>query len=157
MERKGGSSASDVFISCQASLFSKMFKYEKQVYVRHKETLVSFLSSFFIKLFVISLCSGELAACTVHSEKQMLMFLRYRGRALVHRSNKTQLARGSGEHEDLRTSETETMPFGSSATLSRGAVKLESGGFGGLRSAIKRVNSLINCLVNFFASQFPQQ
>lgn len=156
MEREGGSSASDVFISCQASLFSKMFKYEKQGYLRHKETLVSFLS-FFIKLFVISLCSGELAACTVHSEKQMLMFLRYRGRALAHRSNKTQLARVSGEHEDLRTSETETMPSGSSATISRGAVKLESGGFGGLRSAIKRVNSLINCLVNFFASQFPQQ
>lgn len=120
-----------------------------------KHWCLSFL--FFIKLFVISLCSGELAACTVHSEKQMLMFLRYRGRALAHRSNKTQLARVSGEHEDLRTSETETMPSGSSATISRGAVKLESGGFGGLRSAIKRVNSLINCLVNFFASQFPQQ
>lgn len=131
-----------------------MCKYEKQVYLRHKETLVS---SFFIKLFVISLCSGELTTCTVHSEKQMPMFLRYRGRALVHRSNKTQLARGSGEREDLRTSEAETMPSGSSATVSCGAVKLESGGFGGLRSAIRHVNSLISCLINFFAAQFPQQ
>ena len=65
----GGDPVHGMYLSVVRHLFSKMFKYEKPVYLRHKETLVSFLSSFFIELFMISLCSGELAACTVHSEK----------------------------------------------------------------------------------------